>query len=94
MSGEVLLSRDGDIATVTLSNPERLNALDSAMWQRLGSLAKELHADESLRCIVIRGAGDKAFAAGADIAAFAKERANSRQAKQYAGSISAVLCGR
>jgi len=90
MSGEVLLARDGDIATLTLSNPERLNALDSAMWQRLGSVAKELHADESLRCIVIRGAGDKAFAAGADIAAFAKERANSRQAKQYAGSISAV----
>src|SRR6266850_2394614 len=63
MSGEVLLARDGDIATITLSNPERMNALDLAMWERLGLLAKELQNDESLRCIVVRGAGEKAFAA-------------------------------
>jgi enoyl-CoA hydratase/carnithine racemase len=90
VSGTVLLERDGAIATVTLSQPERLNALSAAMWQRLGELAKELDADESVRCVVLRGAGDKAFAAGADIAAFAKERANSAQAKQYAGSISGL----
>ena len=88
MSGDVLLQREGDIATVTLSNPERLNALSLAMWRRLGDVARELDADESLRCIVIRGAGDKAFAAGADIANFQTERANSKQAKAYAGGIS------
>ena len=49
MSGEVLLARDGDIATVTLSNPGRMNALDLAMWERLGLLAKELQNDESDR---------------------------------------------
>ena len=80
MPGEILVAREGDIATVTLSNPARLNALSLAMWQRLGAVARELDADESLRCIVIRGAGNKAFAAGADIAAFAKERSNSRLA--------------
>ena len=90
MSGEVLLSRDGDIATVTLSQPERMNALSQAMWQRLGEVAKALDADESVRCVVVRGAGDKAFAAGADIAAFAAERANSRQAKEYARGISGL----
>jgi enoyl-CoA hydratase/carnithine racemase len=90
MSGQVLLAREGDIATITLHQPERMNALSATMWQRLGDVAKELDADESLRCVVVRGAGDKAFAAGADIAAFAKERANSKQAKQYAGSISAL----
>jgi enoyl-CoA hydratase len=90
MSGAVLVARDGDIATVALSNPQRLNALDLAMWEQLGAAARELDADESLRCIVVRGAGEKAFAAGADIAAFATERANSRQAKQYAERIAAA----
>ena len=91
MSGEILLERDGDIATVTLSNPERMNALSLAMWEQLGSHAENLDQDESLRCIVVRGAGDKAFAAGADIAAFAKERANSRQAKKYGQRIAAAM---
>ncbi len=87
MSGDILLAREGDIATVTLSNPERLNALSRAMWEQLGFHIKNLDRDDSLRCIVIRGAGDKAFAAGADIANFAKERANSKQAKDYAARI-------
>jgi enoyl-CoA hydratase len=80
----VLVARDGAIATVTLNNPARLNALSAAMWKQLGEIFGTLAADAELRCIVIRGAGDKAFAAGADIANFATERANSKQAKQYA----------
>jgi len=87
----ILVTRDGAIATVTLNNPERLNALSLAMWERLGAVARELHDDESLRCIVVRGAGDKAFAAGADIAAFEKERANARQAKEYGERIAAAM---
>jgi enoyl-CoA hydratase/carnithine racemase len=91
MSGEILLERDGDIATVILSHPERLNALSLAMWEQLGAHARKLDKDMSLRCIVVRGAGDKAFAAGADIAAFQKERANSRQAKKYGARIGAAM---
>ena len=85
MSGEVLLERDGPIATVTLSNPERLNALSASMWADLGKAFQSLEKEDSIRCILLRGAGDKAFAAGADIANFAKERANAKQAKEYAG---------
>jgi enoyl-CoA hydratase/carnithine racemase len=81
--GKVLVARDGAIATVTLSSPGRMNALDKAMWSQLGAAMQELGADEGLRCIVLRGEGDKAFAAGADIAEFANERANSAQAKAY-----------
>jgi enoyl-CoA hydratase/carnithine racemase len=91
MNGEILLEREGEIATVTLSNPERLNALSLAMWEQLGAMAQKLDNDESLRCIVIRGAGSKAFAAGADIAAFKSERANSRQAKDYGTRIAAAM---
>ena len=65
MSAPVYVERDGAIATVVLNRPERMNALDKAMWMRLGALMRELDADESLRCIVLRGAGGKAFAAGA-----------------------------
>ena len=55
--------------------------------QRLGEVMRELSADDALRCVVVRGAGDKAFAAGADIAEFAGERADSKQAKQYGAII-------
>lgn len=91
MSEEILIARDGAIATVTLNKPERLNALGLEMWGELRRVAAELDADETLRCVVIRGAGDKAFAAGADIAAFAKERANSTQAREYGARIGEAL---
>lgn len=79
----VLVERDGPIATVVLNRPERMNALDKAMWMQLGAAIRALDADDGLRCIVLRGAGGKAFAAGADIAEFARERADSAQARRY-----------
>ena len=83
----ILVSRDGAIATVALNNPERLNALNKPMWERLGAVMRKLSADDALRCVVLRGAGDKAFAAGADIAEFSVERADSMQAKIYGDLI-------
>jgi enoyl-CoA hydratase len=91
MPGEILLERGADIATVTLSAPERLNALDLGMWKRLGQVMRELDRDKTLRCVVLRGAGDKAFAAGADISEFAKTRSNSKAAKKYGEQIEATM---
>ena len=79
----VLTSRDRVIATVTLNNPDKLNALNRATWQRLGEVMRELSDEDALRCVVIRGAGDQAFAAGADISEFARVRADSKQGKDY-----------
>jgi enoyl-CoA hydratase/carnithine racemase len=87
MPEPILVSRDGAIATVTLNNPQRLNALSRPAWERLGEAMRELSVDDRLRCVVLRGAGEKAFAAGADIAEFATERANSKQAKVYGDLI-------
>ncbi len=87
----ILFNRDGNIATVTLNRPERLNALNRAMWEGLGEVMRRLSADDSLRCVVLRGAGGKAFAAGADIAEFAGERADARQAKGYGELIHATM---
>ncbi len=91
MNDCILTTRDGDIATITLNRPDRLNALNRAMWQGLGDTMRLLSDNDSLRCIVLRGAGGKAFAAGADIAEFATERANARQAKQYGDLIHATM---
>jgi enoyl-CoA hydratase/carnithine racemase len=91
MNDTVEVERDGAIATVTLSNPGRLNALTLGMWERLGERIEELHAEDALRCIVLRGEGDKAFAAGADIAAFRSERADARQAKAYGRHIAGAM---
>ena len=87
----VLLARDGAIATVTLNKPERLNALDRSMWVRLAEIFRSLDSDESLRCVVLRGAGDQAFAAGADIAEFETERANVTQAAEYGRIAQAAM---
>ena len=87
----VLVARDGAIATVTLNNPDRLNALNKAMWRGLGSAMRALSEDDALRCVVVRGAGEKAFAAGADIAEFATERADAWQAKAYGELIHATM---
>ena len=87
----VLVTRDGQIATVALNNPARLNALNKPMWVALCAAMHELSADDTLRCVVLRGAGDKAFAAGADIAEFASERADARQARSYGEIIHATM---
>ena len=84
MSTEVILvNRDADVATVTLNRPEKLNALTKPMWKRLGEVMRELSADDSLRCVVLRGAGEKSFAPGNDISEFANTRSNSAQAREY-----------
>jgi enoyl-CoA hydratase/carnithine racemase len=87
------MQRDGGIATVVLANAERMNALSRPMWERLATLFAELDADETLRCVVVRGAGEKAFAAGADIAEFATERANVAQAREYGAVIQRAMDG-
>ncbi len=88
---EVLVAREGALATVTLSNPERLNALTLAMWEQLGAIVRGLDSDDAVRCIVLKGAGEKAFAAGADIAEFSSVRADSRQAWAYGERIAGTM---
>ncbi|WP_151447435.1 enoyl-CoA hydratase/isomerase family protein [Lacisediminimonas profundi] len=83
------------IATVTLSNPGKLNALDVKAWQGLARIFSELSADDDLRCIILRGEGGN-FAAGADIEEFPDVRFTTEQGIQYhtvtiANALHAVL---
>jgi enoyl-CoA hydratase/carnithine racemase len=87
MEGSILIHRDGTIATVVLDRPHKLNALTRAMWIQLGQAFDQLHADDAVRCIVMRGAGTQAFAPGNDIAEFATERSNVEQARAYGADM-------
>lgn len=69
MNTTLLLDRDGAIATLTLNRPGSLNALDSEMIDALIAHSATLAADDSVRCVVIKGAG-RHFMAGGDIRSF------------------------
>jgi len=79
----VVVTLDGPIATVVLNRPEKLNALTKAMWRDLGIAIDALSADDALRCVIVRGAGERAFSPGNDIGEFANERSNKAQAIAY-----------
>jgi enoyl-CoA hydratase/carnithine racemase len=69
-SDEVLVSRDGPIITLTFNRPEARNAMTWGMYEKLYQTCEEVDADESIRVLVLKGAGGKAFVAGTDISQF------------------------
>ncbi|HRE17271.1 MAG TPA: enoyl-CoA hydratase-related protein [Rhodocyclaceae bacterium] len=92
MSGQILQERAGDVVTLRISNPEKLNALDHAMWLALGDTLRTLAADDSLRCLIVRGDGDKAFAAGGDVEEFLQLRMDVDSAWAYhEGAVAPAL---
>jgi enoyl-CoA hydratase/carnithine racemase len=68
--GNIRLKKDGSLAWVVIDRPARLNALNAAMWQSLPQAIAEADADASIRVIILRGEGRKAFSSGADISEF------------------------
>lgn len=91
--GETILVQNaaGPVVTVVLNRPDKLNALTKPMWRRLGDVFIELDGDDSLRCIVLRGAGEKAFAPGNDISEFENERSNVEQAREYGAVMTRTI---
>lgn len=93
MTDVILVERDGTIATVTLNRPEKLNAMTRAMWRGIGDAMNELSADDVTRCIVLRGAGGKAFSPGNDISEFEDQRSTPALAKDYGNDLYHALDG-
>ncbi|MDA8213201.1 MAG: enoyl-CoA hydratase-related protein [Clostridia bacterium] len=63
----LVLEKRTDILLVTVNRPEVRNALNWETWQEIGRLARDIDSDSTVKAVVITGAGDKAFAAGADL---------------------------
>jgi enoyl-CoA hydratase len=85
----ILLEKKNAIAYVTVNRPKVLNALNMATMEELGAAFSEIKADAAIRVVILTGAGEKAFVAGADIGELAKQDAVS--GKEYAHRGQAVL---
>lgn len=92
MSKLILQNKISDyIIELLLNRPEKLNALTKPMWKELGSVFKKLSNNKNLRCIIIRGKGEKSFSPGNDIGEFELERSNSKQSKDYGKFLHSTL---
>ncbi|MBI3737173.1 enoyl-CoA hydratase/isomerase family protein [Candidatus Sumerlaeota bacterium] len=86
MEDSILTHREGPLGWLILNRPDKLNAFNLAMWQAVPSKLAELEANPEIRAIVIRGAGEKAFGAGADISEFEENRKDPQTAAAYASA--------
>ncbi len=85
---KMLAAVEDGIGFLTFNQPEKRNAVSLAMWQAIGDAIEAFQNDEAVRVIVMKGAGGKAFASGADISEFDQARANSAQRREYAETSS------
>jgi enoyl-CoA hydratase/carnithine racemase len=85
-------ARDDGLWTLTLNRPEKANALSAAMLEQLVDLLLEASVDPHLRALIITGAGDKVFSAGADLDAARAGLATSPLWEQVSGAIAALPC--
>lgn len=72
MTDELLLKYESPLAILTLNRPQKLNALTDTMLDRLNSICREVEQRQDIRVLIITGAGDRAFCAGGDIAAWSE----------------------
>jgi enoyl-CoA hydratase/carnithine racemase len=81
----LLIAREGRVALLTIQRPERLNALDARTLDELREAFLTLKQDDEIRCVILTGAGDKAFVAGADINELAQDTPESARRRGLKG---------
>ena len=80
---KLLLQKDGPIGWITFNQPEKRNAVSQEMWQAMPEYVADLASDPAIRVVILRGAGDTAFVAGADISQFKDRRRNAADEEEY-----------
>lgn len=90
-NGFILVRRESPVATVTINRPAQRNAISLDMWVQLAQVLRELDADRDIRCVVITGAGEEAFSAGADISDFEQHRSDSTKGRVYNAAVDGLL---
>ncbi|MEN8184334.1 MAG: enoyl-CoA hydratase [Myxococcota bacterium] len=83
MGGRVRVEREPPIGWIVFDHPERRNAISTEMWRAIPPAVAELSADPEIRVVILRGAGDLAFVAGADISEFEQQRTGGEAAVAY-----------
>lgn len=91
MSDRVRVRREDALAIVTLSRPDRLNVLDRKGWEALAVAMETLGRDPDVHCVVVQGAGSRAFSAGSDVTGFPDERSTPEQVQEYAQALEGAL---
>jgi enoyl-CoA hydratase/carnithine racemase len=87
---DLIFERDGSIGRIIFNRPQARNAFTFAMYERLAAICEEANQDHSIKVLVLRGAGDKAFASGTDINQF-REFKTPQDALDYENRIDRVL---
>jgi enoyl-CoA hydratase len=90
VTGAVHSRIEGSVGIITIDNPARRNAMDLAMYAAVPGAIASLLADDALRVVVLRGAGDAAFGAGSDISEFRAERTGARAERYNATEAAAA----
>jgi enoyl-CoA hydratase/carnithine racemase len=90
MSDELRLERAGAVATLVLNRPDSHNAIKLGMYEELPALLEKVDADPAVKVLVLRGAGGKAFASGADISEFKEVRGDAASARVYNERVAAA----
>jgi enoyl-CoA hydratase/carnithine racemase len=80
--GKILADIKDGVGRITFNQPEKRNAMSVAMWDGMGQALDVFEKDASVRCVVLTGAGDKAFVSGADISQFDKMRSDADAQKE------------
>ena len=75
---KMLAEVNDGIGWITFNAPEKRNAMSLDMWQGLGEILSKLQEEQSLRVLILKGAGDAAFVSGADISEFEDKRSHQR----------------
>jgi enoyl-CoA hydratase len=83
LTDRIVARKDGAIGWLVFNNPERRNAVSLEMWQAIPAVLADFEADPRIRVVVLAGAGDKAFASGADISQFEKNRSSAEGVQRY-----------
>ena len=91
MNDHILLDSTAPVATVTFNRPKQRNAISFAMWREFSNIMRKLDADRDVRAVVITGAGEEAFSAGADIQDFEEHRSNSTKGRVYNDIVNGAL---
>jgi enoyl-CoA hydratase/carnithine racemase len=87
---DLVVERSGAVATLVLNRPDSHNAVRLGMYEALPDLLAEVDGDQAVKVLVVRGAGQKAFASGADISEFREVRANAETARAYNERVAAA----